>query len=271
MSQTPVTLETPNPQSDKLDTLRSLFPEAFHEGKLDTAILSEILGESISHEKEAYSMHWVGKSEARRQILTPTTKTLTGDESASVDWQDTRNVLIEGDNLEVLKLLQKSYTKEVKMIYIDPPYNTGKDFVYHDNFHTDREGYEEASGQRNADGKLVQNTETNGRYHSDWLSMMYPRLHLARNLLRDDGVIFVSIDDHEVHNLRKIMDEIFGEENFVEEFIWHKKNSAKGVPPKNMVVNIHEYILCYSRNDDIALTGEKRTTETFLNPDNDER
>lgn len=216
MSTNPVTVESINPQDAKLASLRSLFPEAFREWKLDTNLLSATLGESISNERESYSMSWAGKSDARKQIVTPTTNTLSPDEASSVDFAGTDNIIIEWDNLEVLKLLQKSYTKQVKMIYIDPPYNTGKDFVYHDNFHASTAEYEEASGQRDSEwAKLVQNTETNGRYHSDWLSMMYPRLHLARNLLREDGVIFVSIGQEEVANLRKIMDEIYWEENFL--------------------------------------------------------
>lgn len=246
MPQTTATIETLNPQEEKLEALKSLFPEAFREGKLDTSLLSATLGDGASDEREAYGMSWAGKSNARKQILTPTTQTLTGDEKASMNWDTTDNILIEWNNLEVLKLLQKGYTKQVKMIYIDPPYNTGKDFVYHDNFHTDKTEYEEASGQRNEEGKLVQNTETNGRYHSDWLSMMYPRLHLARNLLRDDGIIFVSIDDHEVHNLRKIMDEVFGEENFIGSVI--RKSKIWWGSDSKFFVKEHEYILIYSRS-----------------------
>ena len=263
MSTTPVTLESINPQDAKLEALKNLFPEAFREWKLDTTLLSTTLGESISNERESYGMSWAGKSDARKQIVTPTTKSFSPDETASVDFANTDNILIEWDNLEVLKLLQKSYTKQVKMIYIDPPYNTGKDFVYHDNFHTSTAEYEEASGQRDSEwAKLVQNTETNGRYHSDWLSMMYPRLHLARNLLRDDGVIFVSIDDHEVHNLRKIMDEIYGEENFVDSIIWKKRYQwAK----ERFHAAIHEYILVYARNKENLLDFNIATTDEFIN------
>lgn len=246
MSNTnPVTVESENPQDAKLEALRSLFPEAFREWKLDTTLLSATLGESISNERESYGMSWAGKSDARKQIVTPTTKSLSPDGASSVDFTSTDNILIEWDNLEVLKLLQKSYTKQVKMIYIDPPYNTGKDFVYHDNFYTSTAEYEEASGQRDSEWvKLVQNTETNGRYHSDWLSMIYPRLHLARNLLRDDGVIFVSIDDNEVHNLRKVMDEIFWEENFIGSLIIQ---TATDNNPWQIKTE-HEYMICFAKN-----------------------
>ena len=269
MSTNPVTVESINPQDAKLASLRSLFPEAFREWKLDTNLLSATLGESISNERESYSMSWAGKSDARKQIVTPTTNTLSPDEASSVDFAGTDNIIIEWDNLEVLKLLQKSYTKQVKMIYIDPPYNTGKDFVYHDNFHTSTAEYEEASGQRDSEwAKLVQNTETNGRYHSDWLSMMYPRLHLARNLLRDDGVIFVSIDDHEVHNLRKIMDEVFWEENFIGDLIrktkssWNNDDTGLNIQQENCL--IYSKILW-----GITLRWTKKSFDSYENPDND--
>jgi adenine-specific DNA-methyltransferase len=242
---------------EKLSALRDLFPEAFREDKLDTDLLSATLWDRISTEKEAYGMTWAGKADARRQILTPTSHTLTGDEKASVQWNATQNILIEWDNLTVLKLLQKGYTKQVKMVYIDPPYNTGADFVYNDTFHADKAEYEEATGQRTAEGvKMVANTETNGRYHSDWLSMMYPRLHLARNLLRDDGVIFVSIDDHEVHNLRKIMDEIFGEENFVACFPWRKRTAKSDVPFG--ISQDYEWTICYAKDNFNAGIGHTR-------------
>ena len=275
MSNTnPVTFESINPQDAKLEALRSLFPEAFCEWKLDTNLLSATLGESISNERESYGMSWAGKSDARKQIVTPTTKSLSPDEASSVDFTNTDNILIEWDNLEVLKLLQKSYTKQVKMIYIDPPYNTGKDFVYHDNFHASTAEYEEASGQRDSEwAKLVQNTETNWRYHSDWLSMMYPRLHLARNLLKDEGAIFVSIDDHEAHNLRKIMDEVFWEENFIVQFVWEKHKAPKN--DNKYVSENHEYILMYAKNKNNFIINKMPRTEenlsSFSNADNDPR
>lgn len=275
MSDTPITVLSENPQNEKLEALKNLFPEAFSEWKLNTTILAKTLGEeSVSSEKEAYGMTWAGKSDARKQILTPTMKTLIPNESASVDYENTNNILIEWDNLEVLKLLQKGYSKQVKMIYIDPPYNTGKDFVYRDNFTSDKTEYEESTGQRDSDGnRLIQNTDTNGRYHSDWLSMMYPRLHLARNLLREDGVIFVSIDDHEVHNLRKIMDEIFGEENFVACVIWERAFSPINL--KHHFSESHDYIICYAKGleklQKLSLTRSDDANDRYKNPDNDPR
>ena len=256
-----LTTDSGNPMDEKLSALRDLFPEAFREGKLYTDLLASTLWGHISTEKEAYGMTWAGKADARKQILTPTNQTLTGDADASVNWDATKNILIEWDNLTVLKLLQKGYTKQVKMIYIDPPYNTGKDFIYSDNFHADKAEYEETTGQRNADGvKMVANTETNGRYHSDWLSMMYPRLHLARNLLRDDGVIFVSIDDHEVHNLRKIMDEVFGEENFIACI------TVVGNPrwrDYGGVARMHDYILAYTRTVESEINDLNEPNKEF--------
>ena len=185
---------------------------------------------------------WYGKENAIIESMTPSTGTLRPDKESSKNWDDTENLYIEGDNLEVLKLLQKSYFGKVKMIYIDPPYNTGKDFVYKDNFRDNITNYKEITSQT-----TKANPETNGRYHTDWLNMMYPRLKLARNLLRDDGVIFISIDDNEVDNLRKVCDEIFGEENFVTEFIWEKKKKPSFLH-KN-VGKLGEYILCYVKNE----------------------
>jgi len=267
MTKTPLTTETVNPMDEKLSALRDLFPEAFREDKLDTNLFSATLWDRISTEKEGYGMTWAGKTDARKQILTPTSHTLAGDEKASVKWNATQNIFIEWDNLTVLKLLQKSYTKQVKMVYIDPPYNTGKDFIYNDNFHADKTEYEESTGQRTAEGiKMVANTETNGRYHSDWLSMMYPRLHLARNLLREDGVIFVSIDDHEVHNLRKVMDEVFGEENFIACI------TVVGNPrwrDYGGVARMHDYILVYTRTIESEINDLNEPNKEF--PFEDER
>jgi adenine-specific DNA-methyltransferase len=274
MTKTPITTETVNPMDAKLSALRDLFPEAFREDKLDTDLLASTLWDRISTEKEGYGMTWAGKADARRQILTPTSHTLAGDEKGSVQWDKTKNIFIEWDNLTVLKLLQKGYTKQVKMVYIDPPYNTGKDFIYNDNFHADKTDYEETTGQRTAEGvKMVANTETNGRYHSDWLSMMYPRLHLARNLLRDDGVIFVSIDDHEVHNLRKIMDEVFWEENFIWSVVW---NSTKSVTNTALISVSHTYNLIFAKNKSYYVENREKFRlmedgEGFANPDNDSR
>jgi len=230
--------------ADNINKLKELFPEAFTEGKVDFDVLKEVLGEYVDDREERYNFTWNGKSKARMIAQTPSTGTLRPCKDESVDWDSTQNLFIEGDNLEVLKLLQKSYHKKVKMIYIDPPYNTGKDFVYKDNFKDNIKNYKEITGQVDSEGKnLSSNPETSGRYHTDWLNMMYPRLKLARNLLRDDGVIFISADE-EITNLKKTCDEVFGEENFVENITWNKRipKNDKGVG------NIHEYILLYAKD-----------------------
>ncbi|MFK5937569.1 MAG: site-specific DNA-methyltransferase [Sulfurimonas sp.] len=233
--------------NENIQNLKELFPEVFSEGKVDFTKLQEELGEFTDKENERYNFTWNGKQEAKRIAQTPSTGTLRPCKEDSKDWDTTGNLYIEGDNLEVLKLLQKSYHKKVKMIYIDPPYNTGKDFVYKDNFRDNIKNYMEQTGQIDSDGnRLSTNSDTNGRYHSDWLSMMYPRLKLARNLLKDDGVIFISIDDNEVANLRKLCDEIFGEDNYVQEIIWEKKFSPQN-DAKYFSLN-HEQILCYAKN-----------------------
>ena len=233
--------------SENVDKLKELFPEVFAEGKIDFTKLQEELGEFTDKDNERYNFTWNGKQEAKRIAQTPSTGTLRPCKEESKNWDTTQNLYIEGDNLEVLKLLQKSYHKKVKMIYIDPPYNTGKDFVYKDNFRDNIKNYMEQTGQIDSDGnRLSTNSDTNGRYHSDWLSMMYPRLKLARNLLKDDGVIFISIDDNEVTNLKKLCDEIFGEYNFVSELIWKKKYIG-GKHAKHFV-DLHEYVLVYSKN-----------------------
>ena len=202
----------------------------------------------IEEKSERYEFSWSGKGKAKQICLTQSTGTLRPALEDSKEWDKTENLYIEGDNLEVLKLLQKSYYKKVKMIYIDPPYNTGKDFVYKDNFKDNIQNYLQITAQVDESGaKLSTNSESNGRYHADWLNMMYPRWKLARNLLKDDGVIFISIDDNEVHNLRKICDEIFGEDNFVAEIIWTNKEGGGGSDSAYYKVK-HEYILCYAKN-----------------------
>ncbi len=214
--------------NENIEKLKEIFPEIFSEGKIDFSKLEEELGNFKEDENERYNFTWNGKSEAKRIALTPSTGTLRPCKDESKDWDTTGNLYIEGDNLEVLKLLQKSYHKKVKMIYIDPPYNTGKDFVYKDNFRDNIKNYMQITGQVDSDGnKLSTNSETSGRYHSDWLNMMYPRLKLARNLLKDHGVIFISIDDNEVANLRKLCDEIFGEDNFVGTIGWESKTKSQ--------------------------------------------
>ncbi len=236
----------------------------------------ESLGEALDKlddKDESYDFTWVGKRKSIIEAGAPINKTLRPDVANSKNWDATENLFIEGDNLDALKLLQESYLGKVKMIYIDPPYNTGKDFVYHDNFKADAEEYDEAIEYKDEAGNIQfkKNEKSNGRYHSDWLSMMYPRLKLARNLLSEDGAIFVSIDYHEHANLRKLLDEVFGEDNFQCDFVWLRKTSPKGVPPVNMVVNSQEHILCYSRSDKFKFLGVPRSMDGFSNPDNDPR
>jgi adenine-specific DNA-methyltransferase len=209
--------------AENITKLKALFPEAVTEGKIDFDVLKEMLGEYVDDRDERYSFTWNGKTRTRMLAQTPSTGTLRPCPEESVDWETTQNIFIEGDNLEVLKLLQKSYHKKIKAICIDPPYNTGHDFVYKDDFKDNIKNYKAITGQIDGEGRNISsNPETSGRYHTDWLNMMYPRLKLARNLLRDDGVIFIHIDDNEVANLRKMCDEIFGEENFVANVVWEK-------------------------------------------------
>ncbi|HBR1376323.1 TPA: site-specific DNA-methyltransferase [Klebsiella pneumoniae] len=241
--------------ADNISKLKELFPEVFTEGKVDFDALKEVLGGYIDGREERYSFTWNGKSKARMLAQTPSAGTLRPCKEESVDWDTTQNLFIEGDNLEVLKLLQKSYHKKVKMIYIDPPYNTGKDFVYKDNFKDNIKNYKEITGQVDGDGRsLSSSPETNGRYHTDWLNMMYPRLKLARNLLKDDGIIFISIDDNEYHNLKLMCDEVFGEERFVGSISWKNKYGA-GAKTKGFI-EVHEYILCYSKSELINISSK---------------
>lgn len=221
--------------------LKSVFPECFTEGKLDVDKLLSLCGEYITDDYEKYEFKWKGKSECLRLAQRRSTATLRPCPAESVNFDATKNLYIEGDNLEVLKLLQKSYFRKVKMIYIDPPYNTGNDFVYEDDFKDPLARYKEVTQQT-----TKSNPETMGRYHTNWLNMMYPRLRLAANLLRDDGVIFISIDDNEAANLRKVCDEVFGEENFVGMFTWQSKKG--GGNDNNTVVRDQEYILCYGKS-----------------------
>lgn len=262
--------------------LKKLVPEAFNEESVDFERLKTLLGEMTDQGQERYSFTWPGKTKAIRAAQTSSIGTLVPDKEASEDWDTTGNLYLEGDNLEILKLLQKSYTGKVKMIYIDPPYNTGKDFVYPDNYGEGLKTYLEYTGQVDGEGKkITTNTETDGRYHSKWLNMMYPRLMLARNLLKDDGVVFISIDDHEQANLKKICDEVFGADNLLGQMVWHARGRSK--TPLSID---HEYILCYSRNksnivpvfDKAVLNGKKianwygETIERkYSNPDNDLR
>ncbi len=249
-------------------------PQAFTEGKIDLEKLRATLGDLADDRLERYSFSWAGKRDAIRLLQAPSRATLIPARDESLDFDATQNLFIEGDNLEVLKLLYKPYFGRVKMIYIDPPYNTGNDFVYPDNFADPLDTYLQLTGQKDSAGNLLtSNPETGGRYHSAWLSMMYPRLFLARQLLREDGVIFVSIDDHEVHNLRLLMNEIFGEENFVDCVVWQKK-----VSPSNdakWFSSDHDYLVVYAKSKDIWRPQRLKRTEKqkgyYKNPDNDPR
>lgn len=240
-------------QQKQLEKLKKLFPEAISEEKVDWEKLKATLGEDITFSNERYVLNWAGKSDAFKLLQSPTTATLTPTKEESVNFDDTGHIFIEGENLEVLKVLQKSYYGKVKMIYIDPPYNTGNDhFIYPDRFSESKEDYLKRVGEKDEEGYLTRegmyrkNNRDNGHYHSNWLNMMYPRLFLARNLLKDDGVIFVSIDDNEVHNLRLMMNEIFGEENFIDSIIWKKRYG--GGAKEKYLVTLHEYVLFYAKN-----------------------
>jgi len=260
--------------AERLAKLRELFPEAFTEGKADLKKLSQLLGDAANDAPERYGLSWAGKSEAIRAIQITSTGTLLPAPAESVNFDTTENLIIEGDNLEVLKLLQGGYHGRVKMIYIDPPYNTGGEFIYPDNYKEGLADYLKFSGQVSGEGiKLTTNAETDGRYHSKWLTMLYPRLFLARNLLREDGVIFVSIDDHEAHNLRAVMNEIFGEENYVTTVAWQRRDT-----PANDVQGFstyHEYAICYAKQMDAVTVGLVPRTQAqidiYKNPDNDPR
>lgn len=261
---------------DNIGKLSEVFPNFVKDGQVDFDALKVFFEKEgkLPEGQEKYGLNWAGKSNAFKLIKTPATGTLVPDEEESKKFDKTENLFIEGDNLEVLKLLQKHYREQIKMIYIDPPYNTGKDFIYKDNFTEDKSDYYERTGQNSGGIPMTTNRDSSGRYHSDWLTMMYPRLFLARNLLKEDGVIFISIDDNEVANLRLIMDEIFGEENFVTTFIWEKRVTREN--RRNVSIR-HDYILCYTKsNEEIAnAVGRFKMDEAALNrysnPDNDPR
>lgn len=240
-------LESRPPSELNRDRLWQLFPEAFSDGQLDLSALLQLVGETIETPAERYGLSWHGKRAARQAALEPSIGTLRPNPAESIDWDSTRNLFVEGDNLEVLKLLQKSLYGRVKMIYIDPPYNTGSDFVYRDNYRDGITNYKLVTGQIDEAGKaLSSDSEVSGRLHTAWLNMMYPRLKLARNLLRADGVIFMSIDEREVGNARLLLSELFGEQNAICEFIWHAKKG--GGSDKGGVVSEHEYVLCFARD-----------------------
>lgn len=243
----------------QIEKLKELFPEAFTEGsKIDWDRLRRTLGEQIDAGKERYGMNWPGKADCFSTIQQPSIATLVPAREESVDFDSTQNLFIEGDNLEVLKLLQKSYLGKVKMICIDPPYNTGNDFIYPDNYAESLDTYLAYTGQVDVEGrKFSTNAETDGRFHSKWLNMMYPRLFLAKNLLREDGVIFISIDEVELPKLRMICDEIFGEENHIADFVWQSKKG--GGSDSKTVVKDHEYVIAYAR-----LNPEKTLSKSLI-------
>ena len=268
--------------ADNIAKLKSMFPELVTEttqsGKttatLNVEVLKNLIGDATAVEsEEKYGLNWHGKRRARQIALTPSTGTLRPCPEQSVEWDTTQNLMIEGDNLEVLKLLQKSYAGKVKLIYIDPPYNTGKDFVYPDNFQDNIKNYLELTGQTESGRKISSNTDASGRFHTDWLNMIYPRLKLAHSLLQSDGVIFVSIADHEIHNLRAAMNEVFGEENFIATVIWQKvfspKNSARHFSED------HDYIVVYAKNAETwtprLLPRTEEMEARYANPDEDQR
>lgn len=237
--------KTFNVVENNIEKLKKLFPEVVTENKIDMDKLRLILGEPIEKEKERYEFTWNGKTEAIQLAQKQTTGTLRPCKKDSVNWDTTENLYIEGDNLEVLRILQNSYRNKIKVIYIDPPYNTGKDFIYRDDFHDNIKSYKNRLQEN-----MKSNAETSGRFHTDWLNMMYPRLKIARNLLTDDGVIFISIDENELLNLRKICDEIFGEHNFIGEII--VQSNPRGSQSSKHLATVHEYLLMYSKNADLT-------------------
>ncbi|MBT8244461.1 MAG: site-specific DNA-methyltransferase [Winogradskyella sp.] len=259
---------------ERLKQLKQLMPDLFtNDGKLNISELKKVIDPKSVNETERYEFRWFGKSNAKREAFTPTDATLVYDEDRSVNPTESENLIIEGENLAVLKLLSNSYREQVKCIYIDPPYNTGKDFVYSDKFNQDKAAYWEDAEMTENGYKIDTNTETDGRFHSNWLNMMYSRLLIARQLLREDGVIFISIDDNEVHHLRKLCDDVFGEDNFISNVIWEKKfapsNDAKWFSDN------HDHIIVYAKNKEIfrpnLLERTKESISRYKNPDNDER
>lgn len=264
----------------KREQMKELFPEAFSENKIDFDQLKRVLGEWVDAGKERFGLNWPGKAECVKIIQQPSIATLKPSRDESLEFDTTENIFIEGDNLEVLKLLQKSYFGKIKVIYIDPPYNTGNDFIYPDNYAETLDTYLAYTGQVDDEGKRFStNTEATGRYHSNWLNMMYPRLYLAKNLLLEEGVIFISIDDHEQANLKALCDIIFGEENFIADIIWQKKFARAN--DAAYFSTMHDHILCYAKNskqigNDNAwelnlLDRGEETPEGYSNPDNDSR
>ena len=267
--------QSANVAADNLAQLKALFPELVTERPSGPAINVDVLkalvgDQTVTDADEKYGLNWHGKRRARQLAMIPCTGTLRPCPDESVDWDTTQNLMIEGDNLVVLKILQKSYAGKVKLIYIDPPYNTGKDFVYPDNFQDNIKNYLELTGQADGGAKISSNTDASGRFHTDWLNMMYPRLRQARSLLCDDPAIFVSGDDCEIENLRCILNDLFGEENFVARFVWQAHQFTDTRANTNVSTD-HEYILAYARDSSYSLRGVKRDETKFANQDNDLR
>ncbi|AZQ44861.1 site-specific DNA-methyltransferase [Nonlabens ponticola] len=269
--------QSENLVESNIDKLKALFPEIVTEGKIDFKVLQEVLGNELEEGEEYYRFTWAGKANARREAQKPSTGTLRPAPEESVDWDTTQNLYIEGDNLEVLKLLQKGYAGKVKMIYIDPPYNTGKDFVYKDNYKDNLRNYQEVTGQIDDEGnKLSTNSDSDGRFHSNWLNMMYPRLRLARNLLSESGLLFVSIDDNESSNLKKLLDEVFGEDNFINRISWRRRHNQPNDKTK-MVGIVSESIFIFGKKSSNLKYGEsfyglplsEKRASDFTNPDSD--
>lgn len=261
---------------ERTNQLKAIFPDVFNDGKVNFERLKDALGDELARTNECYELSWAGKGDARREVQKRTTSTLRPDTANSVNWDATQNLYIEGENLEVLRILQKAYFGKVKMIYIDPPYNTGNDsFVYPDDYSETLKEYQARTGETDESGFLnkqnlwKKNSKESGQFHSVWLSMMYPRLFLSRNLLSEDGVIFVSIDDNEAANLKLLMDEIFGEENFVGQFIWRRR--ASSAMADNNISSDHEYVICYQRGLLDTFAGIAKDFKGYKNPDNDPR
>jgi adenine-specific DNA-methyltransferase len=260
-----IQVQTTDWNKERLETLKKLFPDLFtNEGKLNIDELKKVVDPKSVSETERYEFRWFGKSQAKRNAFSPSNATLIYDEQRSINPRESENLIIEGENLEVLKLLSGSYREKIKCIYIDPPYNTGKDFVYSDNFSQDKKAYWEDAGVIEDGLKIDTNTETDGRFHSNWLNMMYSRLLIARQLLREDGVIFISIDDNEVHHLRKLCDEVFGEENFVGELPRITKKAGKS--SEHFAKN-NDYVICYQKSNESQLNSFEHTDEGFKHQD----
>ena len=264
---------SPDMNAERLETLRQLFPDWFtQEGHLDINEVKKAVNPDAVDETERYEFRWFGKSKAKRNAFTPTRATLHYDAERSVNADKTENIIIEGENLEVLKILSSSYRGKIKFIYIDPPYNTGEDFLYNDNFSEDKTNYWERNESTENGIRLDSNSDTSGRFHSNWLDDMYSRLLVARTLLKPDGVIFISMDDHEIHHLRKICDEIFGEENFLVNIIWEKRYTRSN--NSKLFGTMTEHVLCYRKSNDLVNIKEPRNERSdgiYTNPDNDSR